>query len=63
MCMICKKKDLKVRGKQRPLSKIITTTAEKTLKEAAIAQNDVQMILAVSETDLIAKEFQKQFIK
>ena len=57
--MICKKKDLKVKGVRQPLSKIITDTAERTLKEAAIAQNYLQMIIAVSETDLIAKEFQK----
>ena len=59
VCMICKKKDLKVKGVRQPLSKIITDTAERTIKEAAIAQNDLQMIVAVRETDLIAKEFQK----
>ena len=58
-CMICKEKDLKVKGVRQPLSKIVTTTAERTIKEAAIAQNDLQMIVARSETDLIAKEFQK----
>ena len=57
--MICKKKDLKVKGVRRQLSKIITDTAERTLREAAIAQNDLQMIVAVRKTDLIAKEFQK----
>ena len=50
-------KDLKVKGERQPLSKILTATAEKTMKDAAIAHNDLQMIVAVSETGLIAKEF------
>ena len=57
ICMICKKKDLKVKGERQPLPKILTATAEKTMKDAAIAHNDLQMIIAVSETGLIAKEF------
>lgn len=59
ICMICKKKDVKVKGVRQPLSKIVTDTAERTFKEAAIAQNDLEMIRAVTETDLIAKELQK----
>ena len=59
MCMICKKKDLKVKHSLQSLSKIVTKTSEKTLKEAAFARNDKEMIIAVSQTDLIAKEFQK----
>ena len=59
ICMICKKTDLKVKGVRQPLSRIVTDTAERTFKEAALAQNDLEMIRAVTETDLIAKEFQK----
>ena len=59
ICMICKKKDVKVKGVRQSLSKIVTDTAESTLKEAAIVQNDLEMMTAVAETDLKAKEFQK----
>ena len=59
LCMICKKKDIKVKGIRQSLSKIVTETAERTIKQAAIVKNDLEMITAVTETDLIAKEFQK----
>ena len=57
--MICKKKDIKIKGIRQSLSKIVTETAERTIKQAAVARNDLEMIAAVTETDLIAKEFQK----
>ena len=57
--MICKKKDIKIKGIRQSLSKIVTETAERTIKQAAVARNDLEMITAVTETDLIAKEFQK----
>ena len=41
------------------MSRIVKDTAERTLKEAAIAHNDLEMMTAVTETDLKAKEFQK----
>ena len=59
MCMICKKKALKVNKKSQPLTKIVTKTAEKTLREAANLKNDTEMVIEVRDTDLIAKEFQK----
>ena len=55
--MICKKKDIKIKGIRQSLSKIVTETAERTIKQAAVARNDLEMITAVTETDLIAKEF------
>ena len=59
ICMICKKKDIKIKGIRKSLSKIVTETAERTIKQAAVARNDLEIITAVTETDLIAKEFQK----
>ncbi|CAB4022282.1 Hypothetical predicted protein [Paramuricea clavata] len=59
ICMICKKKELSVKSVRQSLSRIVTDTAERTLKEAAIAHNDLEMMTAVTETDLKAKEFQK----
>ena len=59
VCMVCKKKDLKVKGVRQPLSKIVTETAERKVQEAAKARNDLEMIGAITGTDLIAKEFQK----
>ena len=35
MCMICKKKDLKLKHSRQLQSKIVTRTSEKTLKKAA----------------------------
>ena len=57
MCMICKKKDLKFKHSRR--SKIVTKTSEKKLKDAAFARNDKEMITVVSETYLIANQFEK----
>ena len=59
MCMICKKNDLKLKHSRQLQSKIVTKTSEKTLKEAAFARNDKEMIIVVSETYLIANQFQK----
>lgn len=59
ICMICKQKELRVKSVRQSLSRIVTDTAERTLKEAAIAHNDLEMMTAVTETDLKAKEFQK----
>lgn len=58
-CMICKKKSLKVNNKRQPLTSIVTKTAENTLKAAAQARNDQDMIATAAGTDLIAREFQK----
>jgi hypothetical protein len=55
MCMICKKKTLKVNQKSQHLTKIVTKTAENTLKQAASIRNDTEMLIEVGETDLIAK--------
>lgn len=59
ICMICKKKTLKVNQKAQPLTKIVTKTAEKALIEAATLNNDTKMLLEITDIDLIAKEFQK----
>ncbi len=59
ICMICKKKTIKVNNKRQSKTKIVTKTAERTLKSAAHARDDKDMIVAVAETDLIAKEFRK----
>ena len=59
MCMICKKKDLKLKHSRQLQSKIVTKTSEKTLKEAAFARNDKEMIIVVSEAYLTANQLQK----
>ena len=59
ICMNCKKKTLKGKRKHQSLTKIITKTEENTLKEAANLRNDTKMTTAVTDIDLIAKEFQK----
>ena len=41
------------------LSKILTVTTQETLIKAAEFKNDFEMLDAISEVDLIAKEFQK----
>ena len=62
MCMICKKKDLKVKHSRQLQSKIVTKTNEKKryIKEAAFAGNDKEMIIVVSEAYLTANQFQKR---
>ena len=59
MCMICKKKDLKLKHSRQLQLKIVTKTGEKTPKEAAFAQNDKEMIIVVSEAYLTANQFQE----
>ena len=59
MCMICKKKDLKLKHRRQLQSKLVTKTSEKTPKEAAFARNDKEMIIVVSEAYLTANQFQK----
>lgn len=59
ICMICKKKTLKVNQKCQPLTKIVTKTAEKALIDAASLKDDTEMLLEITGVDLIAKEFQK----
>ena len=59
MCIICKKKDLKLKHSQQLQSKIVTKTSEKTPKEAAFARNDKEMIIVVSEAYVTANQFQK----
>ena len=57
--MICKKKNLKLKHCRQSQSKLVTKTSDKTLKEAAFARNDKEMIIVVSETYLISNQFQK----
>ena len=57
--MICKKKNLKLKHCPQSQSKLVTKTSDKTLTEAAFARNDKEMIIVVSETYLIANQFQK----
>ena len=40
MCMIFKKKDLKLKHSRQLQSKIVNRTSEKTLKKAVFARND-----------------------
>ena len=58
-CMICLKERIKVKGKFQLPTKIITKSAEETLKKAAVLKNDLAMLASVTDTDLIAKEFSK----
>ena len=44
---------------RQSLSKIVTEAGESTLKESAKVRDHYDMIIVVSETDLIAKEFKK----
>ena len=53
--MICSKERIKVGGKFQFLTKILTKSAEETLKNAASLRNDQKMITAVTGIDLIAK--------
>ena len=57
--MICLKERIKVGGKFQFPTKILTKSAEETLKNAAHLRNDQTMITAVTGIDLIAKEFSK----
>lgn len=50
---------IKVRGKRQVLSKIVTKSAESTLKQAAKLRNDQEMLIAVQDIDPIAKDFQR----
>lgn len=60
VCMICKKEGvIQVKRKRQSLSKILTKSAELTLKDAASMRNGKEMLIAVKDTDLIAKDFQK----
>ena len=47
ICMICKKKSIKINNKRQPLTKVITKTAEMTLKAAPQARDDKDMIASV----------------
>ena len=58
-CMICLKESIKVKGKFQLPTKIITKSAEETLKKAAVLKNDLAMLASVTDTDLIAKEFSR----
>ena len=57
--MICSKERIKVGGKFQFPTKILTKSAEETLKNAAHLRNDQTMITAVTGIALIAKEFSK----
>ena len=56
---VCKKTAIKVKGKRQVLTKIVTKSAEITLKQAAKLRNDEEMLIAVQDVDLIAKDFQR----
>jgi hypothetical protein len=58
-CMICSKERIKVSGKFQFPTKILTKCAEEVLKRAAHLRKDKNMIDAVTDVDLIAKEFSK----
>ena len=58
-CMICVEERIKVKGKFQLPAKIITKSAEETMKKAAVLKNDLAMLASVTDTDLIAKEFSK----
>ena len=59
ICMICKKKKIKVNKKDCYTTKIVTHGAENSLKNVAEMKNDTLMLLAINGVDLIAKEFKK----
>ena len=61
-CMIGSKERIKVGGKFQFPTKILTKSAEETLKNAANLRNDQKMITAATGIDLIAKEFSKHQI-
>ena len=46
---------------RQSLSRIVTEAGESTLKESAKVRDDYDIIIAVSETYLKAKEFLKSF--
>ena len=56
-CMICKKDSFKIKGKRQVLCRIITKSAENTIKQAAELRNDQDMLLTIKGVGLIAKEF------
>ena len=48
-----------VNNKKQELNRIVTETAEETLKYAATARNDTGMNMVITNNDLIAKVFKK----
>ena len=59
ICMICKKKKIKVGGRNYYTTRILTFNAEETFKNAAQLKSDKGMLLEIHEVGLIAKEFKK----
>ena len=59
ICMICKKKKIKVGGRDYYTTRILTWNAEETFKNAANLKSDKGMLLEILEVGLIAKEFKK----
>ena len=57
ICMIRKKKKIKVRGRDYYTTQILTRNAEETFKKAAQLKSDEGILLEIHEVDLIAKEF------
>ena len=55
ICMICKKKKIKVRGRDYYATRILTRNAEETFKKAAQLKSYEGMLLEIHEVDLIAK--------
>ena len=60
ICMICKKKKIKVGERDYYTTRILTCNAEETFKNGARLKSDKGMLLEIHEVGLIAKEFKKQ---
>ena len=61
--MICSKHRIKVSGRFQVPAKVVTKTAEETLRKAAKMRNDERMLNLISGIDLIAKEFKEKSFK
>jgi len=57
ICMLCKKRQIKIGQKYHYPKPIITLAAASNLKQAAEKCNDAALLLQISEVDLVAKEF------
>ena len=63
VCFFCKEYKLQVYKRTAPIvqypSKVVTDTANETIKVAAELYGDDEMLAAITGVDLVAKEFQK----
>ena len=57
--MICKKHQIKVEHKFQLPKKLLTLDAANNIKKAAEMTEDEELLLQVTEADLVAKEFKR----